>query len=55
MDDATPVTVDYKAYENAFTGKIIKITIEVKEMKTADKKEEEKSRAIAAEKLALSK
>ncbi|MBP1599226.1 MAG: putative Arylsulfatase, partial [Acidobacteria bacterium] len=55
MDDATPVTEDYKAYENAFTGKIIKITIEVKEMKTADKKEEEKSRAIAAEKLALSK
>jgi len=55
VDDATPVTEDYKAYENAFTGKIIKITIAVKEMKPAEKAEEGKSRAIAAEKLALAK
>jgi arylsulfatase len=55
MDDATPVTEDYKAYENKFTGKIVKITLEVKEMKAGDKAEEEKSRAIAKEKLALSK
>jgi arylsulfatase len=55
VDDATPVTEDYKAYENAFTEKIIKITIAVKEMKPAEKAEEGKSRAIAAEKLALAK
>jgi len=55
MDDATPVTEDYRPYDNEFTGRIGKITLEVKEMKTAEKKEEERSRAIAAEKLALSK
>ena len=55
MDDATPVTEDYQSHNSGFTGKIVKITIEVKEMKTAEKEEEEKSRAIAAQKLALSK
>lgn len=29
-DDATPVTEDYKAYENKFTGKIGKVTVDVK-------------------------
>jgi hypothetical protein len=29
-DDATPVTEDYKAYDNEFTGKIGKVTIDLK-------------------------
>ena len=29
-DDATPVTEDYKAYDNKFTGKILKVTVDVK-------------------------
>ena len=31
-DDATPVTEDYKAYDNKFTGKILKVTVDVKPM-----------------------
>ena len=31
-DDATPVTEEYKAYDNKFTGKILKVTVDVKEM-----------------------
>ena len=34
-DDGMPVTEDYKACDNKFTGKIHKVTIELKEMKTA--------------------
>jgi arylsulfatase len=34
-DDATPVTEDYKEGHNKFTGTIHKVTIELKEMKTA--------------------
>lgn len=30
MDDATPVTPDYKERDNAFTGKILKVTVDVK-------------------------
>jgi arylsulfatase len=30
VDDATPVTVDYKERDNAFTGKILKVTVDVK-------------------------
>ena len=30
MDDATPVTEDYKERDNRFTGKIHKVTIELK-------------------------
>ena len=30
MDDATPVTTDYKERDNSFTGKIIKVTVDVK-------------------------
>ena len=52
-DDATPVTEDYKAYENKFTGKINKITIDLKEMKTAEKAQEDKLRAAAAYKKAM--
>jgi arylsulfatase A-like enzyme len=30
QDDATPVTTDYKERDNSFTGKILKVTVEVK-------------------------
>jgi hypothetical protein len=36
-----------------FTGKIAKVTVDLKEMKAADKAEEEKARAGAAHKKAL--
>lgn len=54
-DAETPVVEDYgipAPYK--FTGKIDKITIDVKEMKTADKAEEDKLRLEAARKKALS-
>ena len=40
--------------KSRFTGKIPKVTIEVKEMKKADKSEEDKARIEAAHKKALS-
>ncbi len=30
IDDATPVTNDYKERDNAFTGKILRVTVDVK-------------------------
>lgn len=39
LDDATPVTADYQERDNAFTGKILKVTVEVKPIGTADKAE----------------
>jgi arylsulfatase len=39
VDDATPVTTDYKERDNGFTGKILKVTVEVKPIGTADKAE----------------
>jgi arylsulfatase A-like enzyme len=53
-DGETPVTEEYglpAPYQ--FTGKIDKVTIELKEMKTAEKTEEEKGLAGAAHKKAL--
>jgi arylsulfatase len=40
VDEATPVTEDYKEGDNAFTGKIRKVTIELKETKTAGSESE---------------
>jgi arylsulfatase len=37
VDDATPVTTDYKERDNAFTGKIIKVTVDVKPVGAAAK------------------
>ena len=54
-DGETPVVEDYgipAPYK--FTGKIAKVTVDLKEMKAADKAEEEKARAVAAHKKALS-
>ena len=39
MDDATPVTTDYKERDNTFTGKILKVTVDVKPVGAADKAE----------------
>lgn len=36
-DDATPVTADYKERDNAFTGKILKVVVDVKPMGEAVK------------------
>jgi hypothetical protein len=53
-DDATPVTEDYKAYDNKFTGKILQVTIEVKEMGAGVRAEAAKAGAETAKKAALS-
>ncbi|HWW01939.1 MAG TPA: arylsulfatase [Candidatus Acidoferrum sp.] len=39
VDDATPVSTDYKQYDNAFTGKILKVTVDVKPIGAAVKAE----------------
>lgn len=41
MDDATPVTEDYKEHDNKFTGKINSVTIDLKEMKAANAEAEQ--------------
>ncbi len=54
-DGETPVTEDYGiAAPYSFTGRIHKVTIDIKEMKQADKAEESKLRAEAAHKKAMS-
>jgi arylsulfatase A-like enzyme len=53
-DDATPVTEDYKAYDNKFTGKIRKVTVDVKEMGAGVRVEAAKAGAETAKKAALS-
>lgn len=50
-DDATPVTEDYKAYDNKFTGKILKVTVNVKEMGAGEKAATGKGSAELAEKV----
>jgi arylsulfatase A-like enzyme len=52
-DEGTPVTEAYKV-PFTFTGKIDKVTIELQEMKAADKEEAEQSRKEAALKKGLS-
>jgi len=52
-DEGTPVTEAYKV-PFTFTGKIDKVTIEVQEMKAADKEDAEQSRREAALKKGLS-
>lgn len=54
LDDATPVTDDYKERDNAFTGKIFKVVVDVKPMGAAVKAGEDSGRAEAAHKKALS-
>jgi arylsulfatase len=54
-DDATPVTEDYKAYDNKFTGKILRVTVDVKEMGAGVRAEAAKAGAEAAKKIESAK
>ena len=54
VDDSTPVTNDYKERDNAFTGKILKVTVDVKPIGAGVKAEAEKGRHEAAHEKALS-
>jgi arylsulfatase len=54
VDDATPVTSAYKERENAFTGKILKVTVDVKPMGAGEKASADKASAEASHKKALS-
>ena len=54
VDDATPVTTDYKERDNAFTGKILKVTVDVKPIGAAVKAEADSAQRMAAVKKALS-
>jgi len=54
VDDATPVTADYKERDNAFTGKILKVVVDVKPIGAAIKSEEDSGQRTAAVKKALS-
>jgi arylsulfatase A-like enzyme len=54
MDDATPVTADYKERDNAFTGKILKVVVDVKPVGAAVKAEADLGQRTAAMKKALS-
>jgi len=55
VDDATPVTEAYKAWDNAFTGKILKVAVEVKPMGEADKAAALRASAETAGKLEAAK
>ena len=54
LDDATPVTTDYKERDNSFTGKILKVTVDVKPIGAAVKAEADSGRHESAVKQALS-
>jgi arylsulfatase len=54
VDDATPVTPDYAERDNAFTGKIFKVTVDVKPIGDAVKAEADSAAAEAAVTKALS-
>ncbi|MCE9589686.1 MAG: arylsulfatase [Planctomycetes bacterium] len=53
LDDATPVTTDYKERDNAFTGKIIKVTVDVKPIGEAVKAEADAARNEAVVRKAI--
>ena len=54
VDDATPVSSDYKQNDNAFTGKILKVTVEVKPVGAAAKAEADAAAQDSKAKKALS-
>jgi arylsulfatase len=54
QDDATPVTTDYKERDNGFTGKILKVTVDVKSVGAAVKAAADTAQREAAVKKALS-
>ncbi len=53
-DDATPVTSDYKERDNTFTGKILKVTLDVKPVGAAVKAEADAAQLESKVKKALS-
>ena len=55
LDDAMPVTEDYKRGDNAFTGRIHKVTIDVKEMGAGAKAQAAKTAAETAQKIEAAK
>ena len=54
LDDATPVSTDYKEGDNAFTGKILKVVVDVKPMGAAERAEAENAERDAKVKKAVS-
>jgi arylsulfatase A-like enzyme len=54
VDTATPVTDDYKEFDNAFTGKISKVVVDVKPMGAAIKAEANAAKRETDVKMALS-
>jgi hypothetical protein len=54
IDDSTPVSTDYKEGDNAFTGKILKVVVEVQPVTAAQAAQEQKARNEANVKKALS-
>lgn len=50
VDEATPVTEEYKEGDNAFTGKIVSVVVEVKPLAKAEQMAEEKARKEATTK-----
>ena len=55
IDEGTPVTEDYKPATSGFTGKILKIKVDVKEMGAGEKAEAGKANAEAAKKMEAAK
>ena len=55
IDEGTPVTEDYTAQGSAFTGKILKVKVDVKEMGAGVKAEATKAGAEAAKKISRSR
>ena len=55
IDEGTPVTEDYTPHGSAFTGKILKITVDVKEMGAGEKAEAAAGTAEAARKMEVAK
>jgi arylsulfatase len=54
QDDATPVSADYKERDNSFTGKILKVTVDVKPIGAAVKAQADAAKHEADVKTALS-
>jgi arylsulfatase len=55
IDEGTPVTEEYTPHASAFTGKILKVTVDVKEMGAGEKAEAAKAGAEAAKKVETAK
>ena len=55
VDEGTPVTEEYKSADSKFTGKILKVTVDVKEMGAGVKAEAAKASAETAKKMEVAK